>query len=618
MAGFSSAQLARGHVREVLLHARQSTAVGLALCIIALILFCTPQARAQNASPQAPRLDSTLTTKNLENLAQAKDLYQAALNTLDDLSKETCLSVDAVMEINAIDQAIGLLSTYANGHLDLQVSQMVQDLQSKEKPLENLAPCKAAGNGPGPAAPPIPGATNGTTPAPTPTPSPTPSPGDCFTADDESLLKSLQESLALVTAALATLDEQIIILQQSIGSDMEYLNDMRNYMDPNELQAAEAKLQQMQSDLPTAQFQQRLRQKEKEDIEKHIKELEGKKKCSETGMVPGFPPYPGGGNGGSTVRPAGTMLISQDSDIVCTYDRGGPEYVDYTPLNPGQFVDYTPTPPRGGEPPGGSTPPDGTPNPGGSTPPAGTPPTPTTPGTGTPGSPPPAASNPPAAPKTDTPTPTTTDQPPVATTPDGGDDTVVTYDKDTIEQDGHTETGNPVDGQLVMLTVPKPALARGDDTGSASDPKKCLTVKGSCAVMVHRDERTAYGLPDTGDRPAQFRVDLAKMNHTAGVADVTGKAIDTNKLASVLPSGGTVKPTIFTIGTHTYLRLEIALPANHTEDVLPAYSRLLGTNVDVDYCDEDKPGADAAAAAAAAAATPEIALPLQTLRLRRN
>ena len=303
----------------------------------------------------------------------------------------------------------------------------------------------------------------------------------------------------------------------------------------------------------------------------------------------------------------GTADVSQDGTVVCTYGRGRPEQVSYTPYSPGGS--YTPVPTPGG----GTPPPGGT---GGSTPA----PTPTTtdnpPGGSTPNSPEPKAGtpppeNPPAT--TENPPPaTTTDQPPVASTGDG-DDTVETFDKDTIEQDGHTETGNPVDGQVVMLQTAKPSLAQGDDTGSGDDPKKCVTVNGHCAVTVRRGERAAYGLPDAGDQPGHFRLDLTSMKHTTGIAEITSKTRgDISTLQNALPAGATLAASIFAVGDRKFLRLEFATPANYSGDLLDTYSRLIGVDVHVDYCDEDKPGIDAQTVRGAAAALPSSSLVLVT------
>jgi hypothetical protein len=333
---------------------------------------------------------------------------------------------------------------------------------------------------------------------------------------------------------------------------------------------------------------------------------EGEKDCPE--------PKEKNGQGGYYVPPQrtpGTFYVSQNSSIVCTYDNATPVEVAYTPLDLGGQLIATSTPAAPADfGPQASTPTPNTPA-GADRPPAAS--TPDSPKIGTPATPPPPTTTtdtPPAA-KIDTPSPQTTDTPPPKTTtsdtppptttvdvqPPQGPDDVETYDKDTVEKDGHTESGGALQGQLIMLAYAKPELpGTGDkaalDTGFNRDPAKCTTgADGHCQIHIQPDERALYGLAATGTQPAHYRLDLNDMKHSGGIAETTGKTVKP-ELASILPPGAQVATSTFKIGNRTFMRLGFATPSNHGEDRLPAYSEKLGAKVETDSCDDDKPAAD--------------------------
>lgn len=324
----------------------------------------------------------------------------------------------------------------------------------------------------------------------------------------------------------------------------------------------------------------------------------------------------GGGGSGYYVpgeRKSGTFYVSQNGEKVCTYDSGTPYEVAYTPISSGGGVIATYTPGTAGTPQGstpGTPPSDGTP-----------------PAAGTPDHPPQQAT-PDKQPQqpTDHPPPTTTsDNPPPSTIPDNPpttdtsqDDEVETYDKETVEKNGHNETGSGLQTQMVMLTTPKPPLMRTDDTpGSGFDrnPAKVRIVDGHGVIRINRAERQAYGLPDTGGQPVHVRLDLTAMKHSSALAEITGKTVKPG-LDRALPVGDQVATRTFKVGGKTFMVLDFAQPFNHTEDVIALAARFLGIDLKTDTCDDDKPAAPLFEAPAVAANGNE--LPSTTIALPRR
>jgi hypothetical protein len=301
----------------------------------------------------------------------------------------------------------------------------------------------------------------------------------------------------------------------------------------------------------------------------------------------------------------GTVYVSTNGGAVCTYDKGNPVEVAYTPIDIGgqQIVTYTP----------------GTDTPGGGTP-AGTD---KLPATSAPDKPPRQATpdTPPKLSTPDNPLPTTTtDTPPptVDVQAPQDPDEVETYDKSVVEKDGHTESGSALQGQLVMLVYPKPDLPGASDkaaldTGFDRDPAKCKTgADGHCQVHVHPADRALYGLAASSAKPAHYRLELNDMKHSGGIAETTGKTVKPD-LTSALPQGARVATSIFKIGNRTFMRLDFATPSNHAEDRMPAYSEKLGVKVETDTCDDDKPAAELDTSAAAFNAESD-GLPSATIR----
>jgi hypothetical protein len=299
----------------------------------------------------------------------------------------------------------------------------------------------------------------------------------------------------------------------------------------------------------------------------------------------------------------GTAYVSQNDGAKCTYDKGTPYEVAYTPISPGSgaMASYAPlsAPGRVPEESAPVTPPGGGPS-GSDKPPTAT-----------------TSDNPPQQPKAaDTPPPTTiADNPPTDNLQD--DDEVETFDKETVEQGGHTETGSGVQTQVVMLTTAKPYPKKTeDDPGSGFDrnPAKVRIVNGHGVIYTNRADRQAFGLPDTGNKPVHVRLDLTAMKHTSALAEITGKTVKSG-LASALPAGDTVTMRAFNINNRSFMALDFAQPFNHTEDVVALASRFLGMELATDICDEDKPAALEPDRPTAASGANDNALPSGGIRV---
>jgi len=287
-------------------------------------------------------------------------------------------------------------------------------------------------------------------------------------------------------------------------------------------------------------------------------------------------------------RPAGQFYVSSDGTIWCSYGDGAGRYVAFTPTDENgvplafappskpadtpQLAERTPTIP--GPPPAHAPP---------STP-GTTPPTTDTP--------PPTASAPP------TNTPTTTDAPPVPVTPPTADtppqipDTIFVKANEAVLEGG--QTGSELQNQTVKLVFAKPDLPdtaqnkTAQDTGFDRDPAQCTTgASGECKIQVHPDDRPLYELASSGAKPSHYRLDLNLLKHSGAVAETTGKAKP--DLNNATPAGGKLAASEFNIGNRKFTRLGIDQP-HGGGDNFAAFSRVLGTNAETDYCRTKKPG----------------------------
>jgi hypothetical protein len=300
----------------------------------------------------------------------------------------------------------------------------------------------------------------------------------------------------------------------------------------------------------------------------------------------------------------GTAYVSQNGGLKCTYDKGTPYEVAYTPISPGgeAMANYAPA--------GALS----------SGPEVSTPGTPPSDG-------PSGSDNPPAASRSDKlpQQPKTTDQAPPTTIAENpphdnppDDDEVETFDKETVEQNGHTETGSGVQTQVVMLVTAKPYPRRAEDrpgSGFDRNPAKVRVVDGHGIIHINRADRQAFGLPDTSDKPLHVRLDLTAMKQTSALAEITDKTVKAG-IASVLPAGDVVTMRTFKIGNRSFMALDFAQPFNHAEDVVALASRYLGIELVIDTCDDDKPAAPDLPATASSAN--DNALPSGGIRLAHS
>jgi hypothetical protein len=322
------------------------------------------------------------------------------------------------------------------------------------------------------------------------------------------------------------------------------------------------------------------------------------KACREHSSV--VPPYGGGDTYFAIgfIPDRGMGYVSQNGTVICTFDDGSPAEVAYKPADFNGDAIATDTPANNG--PQASTPGDDIPAGGkpdqtdksppvasAPPPPATAPPQDTPPQNTTPDNPPP-----------DHPPPQTTDNPPPTTTVDVQTPpitvTVQTFEK-VPDNNGQTENGSALGGQVVMLMYAKPDLMRTEDTsgsGSDRDPAKVTTdAQGHGVIHVRPDERTLYGLTSGGAKTANYRLELNDLKHSGGLADITGRTVPSD-LSSVLPKGGQVATSVFHVGSHTYLRISIATPYANAEDLMGAFSKALGVDTEIDTCDTDKPADD--------------------------
>ena len=461
------------------------------------------------------------------------------------------------------------------------------------KPCDEKTKKKTTGGGDDDNQPPI-EATGRAIPDPSKITLPTIPAGACWTqAQKDQYDKDASAASVSITNSLSEIKKSLSQLTDSLHPNRRLTAAAQTEKDA--LQAARTKLEAMSTQLDELNA----------DADK--KPICDDKKKSKTGS--------GSGSYYVPRRTPGTAYVTQNGTAVCTYDSGTPVEIAYTPISSGGQMIATTTP---GTPSDVVTPPPTPKTPGATdTPlPVTTTPAPT-PTETTPGNPPPVASTPatppptipttdatpttppPTTPTTDatlktpppttptidttptTPPPTTTADttPPTPDTPQDQDE-VETYDKETVEQNGHTETGGALQGQVVMLTTPKPDLTRAsDDAGSGSDPAKCTTgANGRCIVHIRRSDRAAYGLPDSST-PVHYELQLSAMKHSSGIADVTGKTVPSN-LTSTLPAGDQVTSRIVKVGSRTFMAFDFAVPYNHAEDVKASVSHLLGVPVE--------------------------------------
>jgi hypothetical protein len=285
-----------------------------------------------------------------------------------------------------------------------------------------------------------------------------------------------------------------------------------------------------------------------------------------------------------------------DSGEDCTFGRSEPISTPLTPTDvnfnptgdavpPGRTPTDTPKTPRTDGPPG--------------TPTAERPPVPDTPKTPT--DTPKTPTDTPKTPTTsDTPTPdrpktpdqaTTTEKPPETptTTTDATptDDVIILFKgNQAVLERG--QTGDPLQGQHLMLVFRKPEFRESgtgkppkDDSGFDKDGVHAVTgADGQATLRVPAEDRELY-LASFGDTPKKYyRVDANVMKNTGAVREIARNV--KSDLASSAPQGGKVNAETFKTGDRTFVRRLYIAPFG--------VNVVLITGENIDWCRVIKPG----------------------------